>query len=176
MVSKLFLGAVAGATAVVGYCIYFDHTRRSHPLYRQRVREKRARNRAAANRATGMPDPTDPEAMQRYFMIQLQRGEACLMNGMVEESVQHFSNAVRASGSPSQLLRILAESLPPQVFSLIVRALESETAGAMGGPTKTSTTVRTTTTGPSGVVFDEELKETVVSTGATVTLVEDDVE
>ena len=78
MVSKLFIGVVAGVTAAVGYCVYFDQKRRSDPLFRQKLRERRAKRKSAASRAAGMPDPSDPEAMQRYFMIQLQRGEACL--------------------------------------------------------------------------------------------------
>lgn len=126
MVSRLFISVVAGVTAAVGYCIYFDHKRRSDPNYRQRVRERRAKLRQAANRANGMPDPSDPEAVQRYFMLQLQRGEACMMNGMIEESIMHFCNAVRASGSPSQILRILSDSLPPQVFNLIVKRLSED--------------------------------------------------
>lgn len=174
MVSKVFVGVVAGVTAAVGYCIYFDHKRHSDPFFRQKLLEKRARRKAAAGRASGMPDPSDPEAMQRYFMVQLQRGEACLMNGMVEESVQHFVNAVKASGSPSQIMRILAESLPPQVFAFIVKKLDEETGGAATS-FKNVTTVRTTLGGPRGVDMEERITETV-STGPTVTLVEDDVE
>ncbi|OQV26081.1 putative Proline synthase co-transcribed bacterial-like protein [Hypsibius exemplaris] len=126
MLSNWTLGVVAGVTAAVGYCVYFDHKRRSDPQFRQKVLARRARATQAANRASGMPDPSDAEAVQRYFMMQLQRGEACLMNGMLEESITHFCNAVRASGSPSQILRILSESLPPQVFNLIVKRLSED--------------------------------------------------
>lgn len=69
MVSKAFLGAVAGATAAVGYCVYFDLQRHSDPLFRQKLLQKRARAKAATSRASGVPDPSDPEAMQRYFMV-----------------------------------------------------------------------------------------------------------
>lgn len=31
--------AIAGAAAFVGYCIYFDHKRRSAPDYKQKIRE-----------------------------------------------------------------------------------------------------------------------------------------
>ena len=66
------LGIAVGVTAAVGYCVYFDHKRRSDPNFRQKVRERRARAAQAANRASGMPDASDPAAVQRYFMTELQ--------------------------------------------------------------------------------------------------------
>ena len=30
-----------GIAAVIGYCIYFDHKRRSHPDFKKKLREKR---------------------------------------------------------------------------------------------------------------------------------------
>ena len=72
MLSPWPLGIAVGVTAAVGYCVYFDHKRRSDPNFRQKVRERRARAAQAANRASGMPDASDPAAVQRYFMTELQ--------------------------------------------------------------------------------------------------------
>ena len=49
-----------------------------------------------------------------------------MMNGMIEECITHFCNAVKSSGSPSQILRILSDSLAPQIFSLIVKRLSED--------------------------------------------------
>ena len=51
------------------------------------------------------------------------------MNGMLEESITHFVNAVNVSGSPNQILRLLADSLPPQVFQLIVKRVSQDPTG-----------------------------------------------
>ena len=91
--------------------------------------------------------------------------------------MHHFCNAVKSSGTPSQILRILAESLPPQVFNLIIRQLDGETGVKVGGPSKSSSSVRTTTVGPGGISIEEERTESFPrSGGPTVTLVDDDVE
>lgn len=96
------------------------------------------------------------------------------MNGMVEECVQHFVNAVKASGSPSQIMRILAESLPPQVFTRIVQRLDAETGGADTSRRNLST-VSSPSEGPGGSDTEGRFKD-AMSTGPTVTLMDDDLD
>lgn len=36
----LIAGGIAGAAAIVGYCIYFDRKRRSDPDYKKKIRER----------------------------------------------------------------------------------------------------------------------------------------
>ena len=42
MISKtaLTIAAASAGVAFVGYCIYFDHKRRSDPLFKQKLRER----------------------------------------------------------------------------------------------------------------------------------------
>ena len=67
---SLGLWAGIGTAAFLGYCIYFDRKRRSHPDFRRKLREKRK----AANRSKGdgdgpaLPDFSDQEAVQRFFL------------------------------------------------------------------------------------------------------------
>ena len=41
MVSSTTLSVGLVSAAVIGYCIYFDHKRRSHPDFKKKLREKR---------------------------------------------------------------------------------------------------------------------------------------
>ena len=43
--------------------------------------------------------------------------------GETEEGVEHLSNAVAVCGQPQQLLQVLQQTLPPQVFALLVQKL-----------------------------------------------------
>jgi hypothetical protein len=53
-----------------GYCIYFDRKRRSHPDFRRKLREKRkaAARSGAGSSGFAMPDLSDGEAVQRFFL------------------------------------------------------------------------------------------------------------
>ena len=48
-----------------------------------------------------------------------------LSSGEIEQGVEHLSNAVAVCGQPQQLLQVLQQTLPPQVFSLLVNKLPS---------------------------------------------------
>jgi len=120
--------AAAGAgLAFVGYCIYFDHKRRSDPNFRVKLREKRKRARQSAKEHaksnSQIPDLPDSESMQRFFLQEVQLGEELLATGDIENGVDHLSNAVAVCGQPQQLLQVLQTSLPPQVFQLLLLKL-----------------------------------------------------
>merc|ERR1712116_114654 len=45
--------------------------------------------------------------------------------GDIDSGVAHLSNAVAVCGQPQQLLQVLQQTLPPQVFSLLLERLPS---------------------------------------------------
>ncbi|GAB0086711.1 Tom20 [Sergentomyia squamirostris] len=68
-INKTTLGIAAGVagTLFLGYCIYFDHKRRSDPEYKKKVRERRrkAKKAAAVGSRIKLPNPMDKEAVQK---------------------------------------------------------------------------------------------------------------
>ena len=94
-----------GATAFVGYCIYFDHKRRSAPDFKEKLKAKRKR---AATGGGGnkfaLPNFSDQEAIQKFFLHEVQLGEELLSQGDIENGVEHLSMAVAVCGQPHSLL------------------------------------------------------------------------
>ncbi|XP_059166619.1 mitochondrial import receptor subunit TOM20 homolog [Physella acuta] len=142
MLSKTTLGIAAASAGIcfIGYCFYFDRKRRSDPEFKNKLKEKRkqAKQQKSVSGGTRLPDLSNPEAMQRFFLQEVQKGEELLAVGDIEEGVEHLSNAVAVCGQPQQLLQVLQQTLPPQVFALLVQKLPSvgarlAMAGAGGG-------------------------------------------
>ncbi|XP_018012939.1 mitochondrial import receptor subunit TOM20 homolog [Hyalella azteca] len=127
MVSKSTIGVCAGVAGAlfVGYCIYFDKKRRNDPDFKKRLREKRRKGRKGASSSANIkwPDLKDQEAVQKFFLTQVQLGEELLSTGEVESGVAHLSRAVAVCGQPQQLLQVLQQTLPPQVFQLLLAQL-----------------------------------------------------
>nr|AFJ91791.1 mitochondrial inmport receptor subunit TOM20 [Ostrea edulis] len=125
--SSLVKYAVAGAgLCFLGYCIYFDNKRRSHPDFKKRLKERRQHSKVGKSSKSGdiqLPDLQNQEAVQKFFFEQVQLGEELLAAGDVERAVDHLSNAVPLCGQPQQLLQVLEQTLPPQVFQLLVQKL-----------------------------------------------------
>jgi len=136
MIPKTYLGiAAAGAgLCFIGYCFYFDRKRRCDPAYKEKLRERRrlARDQKAKTGKSQLPDLTNPEAMQKFFLQEVQTGEELLAAGEIEEGVEHLSNAVAICGQPQQLLQVLQQTLPPQVFAMLVQKLPSVGARLSG--------------------------------------------
>jgi import receptor subunit TOM20 len=144
--------AAAGAgLCFIGYCIYFDRKRRSDPFFRQKLREKRrmAKQRNKLQPSGGgsfqVPDLKDTEAVQRFFLQEVQLGEELLASGDIENGVEHLGNAVAVCGQPQQLLQVLQQTLPPQVFQLLLMKLP--VAGQ-----------RISASMPSGGMMDDDLE------------------
>ena len=121
---------LAAATALVGYCVYFDQKRRSDPDFKKRLKAKRTKTAAAAKAdptspASKMPDFNDQEAVQRYFLQQVQLGETLLAQGSLEEGVEHLGMAVAVCGQPHALLGVLQDTLPPQIYAMLLQNLDS---------------------------------------------------
>lgn len=115
---------VCGAL-LLGYCIYFDRKRRSDPNFRSKLRERRKKQKLDQERAgqLKLPDLKDAEAVQKFFLEEIQLGEELLAQGDFEACVEHLSNAISVCGQPQQLLQVLQQTLPPPVFQMLLAQL-----------------------------------------------------
>ncbi|KAG8014499.1 Mitochondrial import receptor subunit TOM20-like protein, partial [Nibea albiflora] len=111
----------------VGYCIYFDRKRRSDPNFKNRLRERERKMKVAKERAglAKLPDLKDAEAVQKFFLEEIQLGEELLAQGDYENGVDHLTNAIAVCGQPQQLLQVLQQTLPPPVFQMLLTKLPS---------------------------------------------------
>jgi len=123
---SLGLWAGIGTAAFLGYCIYFDRRRRSHPDFRRKLREKRKAMAKGGSTSSGpaLPDFADQEAVQRFFLQEVQLGEELLASGDIQNGVEHLSLAVAVCGQPHSLLSVLQQTLPPQIYHLLLQNLE----------------------------------------------------
>ena len=139
---SLGLWAGLGTAAFVGYCIYFDSKRRSHPDFKRKLREKRKAASKGQSKSAGpqLPDFSDQEAVQRFFLQEVQMGEELLATGDIQNGettagnmksqhdknhlgVEHLSLAVAVCGQPHSLLSVLQQTLPPQIYQLLLQNL-----------------------------------------------------
>uniref|UniRef100_A0A3P8YI57 Mitochondrial import receptor subunit TOM20 homolog n=1 Tax=Esox lucius TaxID=8010 RepID=A0A3P8YI57_ESOLU len=125
--SSTIAAGVCGAL-FVGYCIYFDRKRRSDPNFKNRLREReccpRCRPSSSATKClTKLPDLKDAEAVQKFFLEEIQLGEELLAQGDYENGVEHLTNAIAVCGQPQQLLQVLQQTLPPPVFQMLLTKL-----------------------------------------------------
>ncbi|GCB72796.1 hypothetical protein scyTo_0006475 [Scyliorhinus torazame] len=121
-------GAIAAGLCgaiFLGYCIYFDRKRRSDPEFKKRLRDRRRKQRLARERAglSRLPDLKDAEAVQKFFLEEIQLGEELLAQGDYEKGVEHLTNAIAVCGQPQQLLQVLQQTLPPPVFQMLLTKL-----------------------------------------------------
>ncbi|XP_062542108.1 mitochondrial import receptor subunit TOM20 homolog [Armigeres subalbatus] len=59
----------------------------------------------------------------RIFLQEIQMGEALISSGDIENGVEHLANAVIVCGQPAQLLQVLQQTLPAQVFTLLINRM-----------------------------------------------------
>ncbi|XP_070833889.1 translocase of outer mitochondrial membrane 20 [Chaetodon trifascialis] len=119
--------AIAGVCGAlfVAYCIYFDRKRRSDPRFKEKLRERRRRQNASYEKSglAKLPDLKDAEAVQKFFLEEIQLGEELLSQGEFEKGVDHLTNAIAVCGQPQQLLQVLQQTLPPPVFQMLLTKL-----------------------------------------------------
>merc|ERR1739845_161284 len=114
------------AAAFLGYCIYFDHKRRSAPDFKEKLRARRRLTNQSKGSAgsTNLPNFSDQEAVQRFFLQEVQLGEELLSQGDIENGVEHLSMAVAVCGQPHSLLGVLQQTLPSPVYALLLQNLD----------------------------------------------------
>lgn len=128
-ITRTTLGIAAGiaGTIFLGYCVYFDQQRRKDPLFKKKLRERRqrAQQNSSRSRTLGgpLPDLSDHEAMQRFFLQQIQLGEELLSAGDLEAGVEHLGQAVAVCGQTQQLLSVLQQTMPAPIFHLLLKKL-----------------------------------------------------
>uniref|UniRef100_A0A8C6NUQ0 Translocase of outer mitochondrial membrane 20b n=1 Tax=Nothobranchius furzeri TaxID=105023 RepID=A0A8C6NUQ0_NOTFU len=118
---------VCGAL-LLGYCVYFDRKRRSDPGFKNRLRERECRPPLpplGPGSGEQLPDLKDAEAVQKFFLEEIQLGEELLAQGDYEKGVDHLTNAIAVCGQPQQLLQVLQQTLPPPVFQMLLTKLPS---------------------------------------------------
>lgn len=59
----------------------------------------------------------------RFFLQEIQLGEELIQSGHTELAVEHLANAIYVCGQPAQLLQILQNSLPAQVFTSLIQRM-----------------------------------------------------
>uniref|UniRef100_A0A4W5Q9N0 Translocase of outer mitochondrial membrane 20b n=1 Tax=Hucho hucho TaxID=62062 RepID=A0A4W5Q9N0_9TELE len=118
--SSTIAAGVCGAL-FVGYCIYFDRKRRSDPNFKNRLRERECLK--CVVELLQLPDLKDAEAVQKFFLEEIQLGEELLAQGDYENGIEHLTNAIAVCGQPQQLLQVLQQTLPPPVFQMLLTKL-----------------------------------------------------
>ncbi|XP_009471498.1 PREDICTED: mitochondrial import receptor subunit TOM20 homolog [Nipponia nippon] len=88
--------------------------------YLGRKKQKLAKERAGLSK---LPDLKDAEAVQKFFLEEIQLGEELLAQGEYEKGVDHLTNAIAVCGQPQQLLQVLQQTLPPPVFQMLLTKL-----------------------------------------------------
>lgn len=124
-VSKTTVAVGVAGALFVGYCIYFDHKRRVAKDFKKKLHDKRQEREKGktSKRKSKIPDLTDHEAVQRYFLSEIQMGEALISQGDITNGVEHLANAVIVCGQPTQLLQVLQQTLPSEVFTLLIHRM-----------------------------------------------------
>eukprot|EP00794_Sanderia_malayensis_P020144 gene20144-22117_t len=129
MITTKNLGIVAGICSVgfFGYCIYFDHKRRSDPEFKKKLKKRREEQKKQQKENSeslkGLPNLKDQDAVQKFFMEEVQLGEDLLAQGDYENCVKHLTNAIAVCGQPQQLLQVFQGMLPPPVFQMLLQNL-----------------------------------------------------
>lgn len=163
-INKTTLGIAAGVagTLFLGYCIYFDKKRRNDPEYKKKVRDRRRRQRKNGGGNGGrseMPNLNDHQAIERYFLQEIQLGESLVATGDFERGVEHLANAIVVCGQPARLLQILQTTLPAQVFALLIQKMQEY--GTRSEDSKEKIVSSASGGGPPSYVFgsaDDELE------------------
>uniref|UniRef100_A0A2I3H5F4 Mitochondrial import receptor subunit TOM20 homolog n=1 Tax=Nomascus leucogenys TaxID=61853 RepID=A0A2I3H5F4_NOMLE len=92
------------------------------PNFKNRKKQKLAKERAGLSK---LPDLKDAEAVQKFFLEEIQLGEELLAQGEYEKGVDHLTNATAVCGQPQQLLQVLQQTLPPPVFQMLLTNAQS---------------------------------------------------
>ncbi|XP_070606312.1 TOMM20-like protein 1 isoform X1 [Erythrolamprus reginae] len=117
----LWLLAGACGLALLGYCVYFDRKRRNAEGFKERLREKRRKDKKTKEHETELHKLKESEDIQQFFLQEIQLGELWLARGQQKKSVEHLINAISVCAQPNQLMQVLEQTLPPQVFEMLVR-------------------------------------------------------
>ncbi|KAL1780921.1 leucine-rich repeat-containing protein 63 [Sigmodon hispidus] len=93
-------------------CIYLDHKRQSDPNFKNRLREGRKKQKLAKERVglSKLPDLKDAEAIQKFFLEEIQLGEELLAQGEYEKGVEHLTNTIAVWAASAAAASVTADS------------------------------------------------------------------
>ncbi|KAG1471362.1 hypothetical protein G6F56_002165 [Rhizopus delemar] len=133
------------ATFGIGYLVYFDNKRRSDPNFKKQLKrekkkqvkvEKEAEKEAIDTAEKTVQNvlkavseetfPESPEEKEKYFMEQVSAGEALVQQGLANESVVFFYKALKIYPAPLELIMIFQQTLPENVFRIVVNIMAVE--------------------------------------------------
>ncbi|XP_059842854.1 mitochondrial import receptor subunit TOM20 homolog [Hypanus sabinus] len=119
------IGAIAAGICgllFLAYCIYFDRKLRNVPSFKERLQQRKRKQEEATvdNRVSNLPNQKDTEAMQAFFLDEIQLGEEALSQGDYDVAVNHLSNTTANCGQPQQLLQVLQLTIPPPIFQMLL--------------------------------------------------------
>ncbi|XP_039392132.1 TOMM20-like protein 1 [Mauremys reevesii] len=118
----LLLLAGACGLALLGYGLYFDRQRRNAPDFQRKLRQKRRKEREKAKEHdVELCEMKNIGRVREFFLQEVQLGEHWLSKGEHKKSVEHLTNAISVCAQPHQLLQILHNTLPPQVFEMLMQ-------------------------------------------------------
>uniref|UniRef100_A0A493TM86 Translocase of outer mitochondrial membrane 20 n=1 Tax=Anas platyrhynchos platyrhynchos TaxID=8840 RepID=A0A493TM86_ANAPP len=109
-------GCAATCYSFSWWCIVYFQVK----VAQGRKKQKLAKERAGLSK---LPDLKDAEAVQKFFLEEIQLGEELLAQGEYEKGVDHLTNAIAVCGQPQQLLQVLQQTLPPPVFQMLLTKL-----------------------------------------------------
>ena len=114
------VGAACGV-GLLAYCVYFDHKRRSAPDYREKVIARRERQKKAReNEDIELPASEDKDAVERFFVKEIEIGEELMQAGEIDRAVKHLSYAVVFCPQPQNLIQYLKEALPSSAYTKLI--------------------------------------------------------
>ncbi|XP_060117488.1 TOMM20-like protein 1 [Heteronotia binoei] len=123
----LALGLVAGACglALLAYsCARFDRRRRAAPDFKRRLREKRRKEHEQAKQhEKELREQKDAAKVQEFFLQEIQLGELWLSRGEHRKAIEHLTNAISLCTNPTQLMDVLEQTLPPEIFEMLVHRI-----------------------------------------------------
>ena len=116
------IGAACGV-GFLAYCAYFDQKRRSAPDYRDKVRARREKIKKAQENDIELPPENDKEAIEKFFVRQIEVGEELMQADDIDQAVKHFSYAIVFCPQPQNLLKYMKEALPSSAYIKLVENL-----------------------------------------------------
>ena len=71
-----------------------------------------------------LPDSSDQEAVQKFFLQQDRLGQELLASGDLQNGAEHLALAVAACANPHSILCVYQQTLPPQAYQILLHGLE----------------------------------------------------
>ena len=65
----------------------------------------------------------DQEAVQKFFLEEVQKGEEYLSHNDYDNCVKHLTNAIAICGQPQQLLQVFKQTLPEHAYQMLIQNL-----------------------------------------------------